>query len=182
MKDIKRTVLWVLVGVCMISVLVGIFNLIAFLQMSTTKITQVGIDEAESTFFMANTLAAILCTIAGVAFVFVAIMKFLKNSVNEKPNLILGLLIAALAICVVFIVYSFIMPAILKAGNDTFDSFNSYDKIYYSTFLHYQTYLSAVLSAFLPLFIAAGLVLGNVICRIKFQKPETVETAAPENN
>lgn len=182
MKDVKRTVLWVLVGFCIISVLVGIFNLFAFLQMSTTKITQVGIDEEESTFFMANTLAAILCAILCVALVFVAIMKVLKNGGSEKPKFILGILIAALVISVLFVVYPFLTPTILKAGNDTFDSFNDYGYFYYSTFAHYQSYLSAALSTFIPLFIAAGLVFGNVICRINFQKPEETQPTETGNN
>lgn len=181
MQDVKKTVLWVLVGFCMISVLVGIFNLIAFLQMSTTKISQISLEDAESTFFMANTLAAILCAILCVVLVLIASMKFLKNGVSAKPKFILGLLIVALVICVLFIVYPFLTPTILKAGNDTFDSFSGSGYFFYGTFSYYQSYLSATLSTFIPLFIATGLVLGNVICRIKFQKPAEAEHTEPEN-
>lgn len=178
MKDVKRTVLWVLVGFCMISVLISLFNLFAFLQMETTKINQISIDDAESTFFTVSTIAAIICAIVGVALVGLATIQFLKHNKPEKSQSVLVLLIAALVICIIFVVYAFLTPTILKAGNDTFDSFGSDGYFYYGSFTHYQSYLSATLSTFVPLFIAAGLVLGNVICRVKFQNPETAE---PEN-
>ena len=181
MKDVKRTVLWVLVGFCMISVLAGVFNLIAFLQMVTNNISSLSTaGDKEEIFFTASTIAAILCAIISIAFVFVAIMKLLNNSGSEKSKFIFGLLIAALAICVLFIAYSFLTLTILKAGNDVFEVvYNDY--LNYSAFVHYQSYLSAALSTFIPLFIAAALVLGNVVCRMKFQNPETAEPADAEN-
>ena len=181
MKDVKKTVLWVLVGFCMISVLVGIFNLIAFLQMVTNNIYSLSsADGKEEIFYTASTIVAMLCAILSVAFVFIASMKFLKNGGSEKPKFILGLLIAALAISVLLIVYSFLTLTIIKVGDGVLcELYEGY--LDYAIFVHYQTYLSAALSTFIPLFVAAGLVLGNVICRMKFQKPEEVEHTEAEN-
>lgn len=182
MKDVKRTVLWVLVGFCMILVLVGIFNLIAFLPMVTNNISALSdAGGKEETLFTASAIVTILGAILSVAFVFVASMKFLKNGVGEKSKFILGLLIAALVLCVLFIVYPFLTLTIIKVGDDVFyELFGGY--LDYGTFVHYQTYLSAALSTFIPLFIAAALILGNVICRLKFQNPEVTKHTEPKNN
>ena len=182
MKDVKRTVLWVLVGFCMISVVMGIFNQFAFLQIVTTDISSLSTAGGkEENFFAISTISSIVCTLLGVAFVFVAFKKFLKDEKTGNLKCVFGFLIAALAISLIFIVYSFLTLTILKAGSDALETCTGDGYLYYSAFVHYQTYLSATLSTFIPLFISAGLILGNAVCRIKFQKPEVAENAEPEN-
>lgn len=181
MKDVKKTVLWVLVGFCMISVVVGLFNLFEFLQMATIKIGSISLGKNEAKFFKGNAVATVILAVLAVALVAASFTLFLKHKKCEKSKAVLVLLIVALVICLFFIVYSFCVPTILKNGNSKYNSYNVYGDLYYASFVHYQTYLAAALSTFIPLFIAAGLILGNVICRAKFQKPEIAEHADTDN-
>ena len=175
MKDVKKTVLWVLVGFCMISVIAGLFSLFAFLQMATMDIDSIGLGKAEEKFFTASTAVAVVCAVACVAFIIYTAIQFLKNNQPEKSKLVSAFLIVTIILSAVFIVYPFLTPSIFKLDNDTFMAYKTdfftgkTDILYYSTFLHYQTYLSAILSTFIPLLISSGLILGTVICRKKFQ-------------
>ena len=175
MKDVKRTVLWVLVGFCVISAFFGIFNLFASLQMLTTKISQLGIWGNGKTCLMGSTIAALVCAILCLVAVVLATVFFIKSKHSKMNVLILILIIATAVISVFFTVYPFLIPTILKAIDDKHNPLYYEGTLSYSIFVHYQTYLSAALSTFLPMLVSSGLVLGNVICRAKFQKQDEVE-------
>lgn len=75
--------------------------------------------------------------------------------------------------------YAFLTPTILKIS--IFKAYNSYGELYYAIYAHYETYLSAALSTFVPLLIAAGILLGYWLYTKKHLTQEGTDvTTAPE--
>ena len=174
MKDWIKTVIWVLVGFCMISVAAGIFNIAAFLQMIQLKIYNFGINDDARTLFTVNSTFALLLSIACVAITVVVIILSAKSDGAKYVKPLIVLMIIVFAISLFFLIYSYGTLPILEGNTKNFtgsvyDS-NKNQSFIYNVFVHYQTYLSSLLSTFLPLMIADGLLCGYLICIIKQRK------------
>ncbi|MDE7439262.1 MAG: hypothetical protein K2N23_01960 [Clostridia bacterium] len=178
MKDWKKAVIWALVGFCLIIVVMGIFELSSFLQMALTRNSSIGIGKNVRNFYTYVTISALVCAVC-VALIVVMAVFFAKNNERDTCKLILAFLIIALVISLFFVVFSFCTLSIFKGKE--FHSFNSYEEIYYDNFIYYQTYLSAMLSTFVPLLIAGGLVLGYLIYGLKSKKSEEISDKAEED-
>ena len=176
MKDWKKSVLWTLVGFCAISVIIGIFNLFSFLQTESTDITSIGIEKTARDFYIGITVAAIACTVVAVALIVTTVIYFAKNKECDKRKFIFNSMITIIVVSAVFVVFAFCTQYVLKA--DTFEAFGDESgRFYYNDYYHYQTYLSAMLSTFLPLLIAGGIIFGYLIYSKKAQNSEVTEKA-----
>lgn len=174
MKDWKKAVLWALVGFCMISAVVGVFNIVSFLQMETLDITTLYVEETRP-FYLSVTSISLLCAMTCIAFVIVTVVFFAKNAEGAKKKLINGFLIAVVTASAFFIVFAFCTQFVLSV--EDFNAFNEYNEMYYSDFVNYQSYLSAMLSTFLPLLIAGGILLGYMRYLFKTKNSEATEKA-----
>ena len=181
MKNWVKTVIWAVVGFCLVSALAGIFELFAFLQVAGQRIQNIGIDTITREYFTDNTIAAAVCAIVSVAMIVITVITMTKGSKNKK--LVVALFALVLAISVFFIVFPFFTMEILK--DEKFNAVRDDGMMYYPEYTHYQAYLSSTLSTFLPLLIAAGAGLGYYLFNVKRQNTAqctTAETKSSEQN
>lgn len=192
MKNVKKAVFWVLIGFCIISVISSLLSLFSFLQMTTFKIKNLEISDTMRSFFKNNTITALILGIVGVVLVAVlgVLLTIDKGDKITKYIIAAILIVAIISISIYFIVHAFYTPSIFKGDNDKFESFdktfNKNENTYtwwfkYPSFVNYQSYLSAVVSTFLPLLIIAGLMAGSLICKIIPKKPAVEEQAEAES-
>lgn len=178
MKDWKKAVLWVLVGYCIISVAAGIFGIISFVQMAELHISNLGMSDAARTIFADNSAWALALSIVCVVLIAIAIALSAKCKNAKYTIPIIAILIAIFAISLFFVIYSY---CTLPALEDATSNRNAKDTTFaYTTFVHYQTYLSAMLSTFLPLLIADGLILAYIIYTTVQQKRGRAEPTNSE--
>ena len=178
MKDWAKTVIWFVICFCMISALAGIFELFAFLQQCGIQLKDMFINDKTRALFNTITPVTLVCAVAAIAMIVITVIILVKNGKNKK--LIVPLLVVVLAVSIFFTAFPYLTVEILK--NPQYDNFNSDKRFYYPEFTHSQQYLSATLSVFLPLLIAASTMLGYHLYNVKIQKsvqstPNTVEGA-----
>lgn len=182
MKDWKKAVLWVVVGFCLVSVLGSIFSLGAFLQMASINIYNLSIGNKLKSFFIDVTTWTLVGAVVSVALIVTATIYSATSKKLKLLGLILAVLIITFVISIFFIVFSYcILPYIDYYNNRYYAFSSSYHQMYYESFFHFQSYLSATVSLFFPMLIAGGLIFGYLICKAKQQKREKiVETTDTE--
>ncbi len=180
MKDWKKAVLWTLVGFCMISAVASVFSIISLIQMLTLDLTSRNINEEARQVYLGLTSAELVCAIACISFIVVTAVFFAKKREGDKKKLTFGFLIATVVISAALIVFAFFTLFVFK--HKKFGVFGSWSNGSVSSthFVYYQTYLSAMLSTFLPLLIAGGIILGYLIYGAKKQKSAEVAAETEE--
>ena len=178
MKDWVKTVIWVLIGFCLISAFVGIFELFAFLQTCSHQVRNLEINDKTKTLLIVATAVSIVGAVASVAIIAVTIKTIVKDVKNKKR--IVARLVAVLVVSILLIVLSFLSLELLRI--EAFGAVSGWNSMYYEEFSHCQLYLSAALSTFLPLLVAAGTELGYYLFNLKKQKAEQTAIADSENN
>ena len=174
MKDWVKTTIWVVICFCLVSAFIGIFELFSFLQLAGQRVQNIGIGNETRTYFTANTAVDIVCAVASITMIVVTAIVIAKGGKNKK--LIIVLLAVVLATSVLLAVFPFFTIEILK--NREFAAVRYDGMIYYAEFTHYQAFLSATLSTFLPIMISAGAILGYYLFNAK--KQEATQSNAPE--
>ncbi|MCH5154255.1 MAG: hypothetical protein J1F71_03490 [Clostridiales bacterium] len=177
MKDWKKAVLWTLVGFCMISVIVSIFGLVAFLQMAATEISSIFIVESERSLFVISGALAVVFAVVCVVLIAVVIMFIAKGKQLHSLKLMIVFLVVTFVISLFFTIFAFCTVPILEKDNI---NLYRYTVFFYGTFVHCQSYLSAVLSTFVPLMIADGILLGYLIHTKKQKQEGTSETSVSD--
>ena len=168
MKDWKKVVLGSAVAVCLISTIIGIFSLVGVVQMAFLKIRVSGAgvfvgDVFQRDIQTISTCALIICAACVAVLVLCGVFLFWRD--NAKPRMKKAatvLIIVIAAIAVASIIASFCM-------SERFSPFNMYypDDVDYNDFVFYQSYLSAALTAFVPLLIGAVLLICCRFCKGK---------------
>ncbi|MCH5155121.1 MAG: hypothetical protein J1F69_00795 [Clostridiales bacterium] len=182
MKDWKKAVLCSLVGFCLISAIVGLFGLITFLQMSTTKIFSLRIADEERTLFVVTSVLSLVFAIGCIVLIAIVIMFFVKGKQLQFFKIVRILLAVISAVSVFFTIFAFCLPSILniilKSNVDYILEFD----LEYTSFVHYQSCLSAILSTFIPLLIADGIIIGYLIyTKVKQKQDGISDTSVSES-
>ena len=163
MSNVKKTILYGSVVICILSALSGIFSLASFYQTSHYPVQIVGVgyfvSDAIRLEYKNKTIASLILGCFALAILCASVLvTYILNKKDQKNENLVNFINIITGI--VSVVLAFVMMCNTFAGFDALTSVNDSTKyVSYYRMTFYQMYQSASLSAFIPLFVLGAVIL-----------------------